>query len=845
VQIDTYKLFGAPESEIEKFKKDPKYVAKFWAKRWIEDLKKIGFSIDWRRTFITTQITPTYSQFIQWQYNTLRKLGCVEQGTHPVIWCTKDKSPTGDHDRLEGEGVSPTEYIIIKFKFDDCVLPCGTLRPETIFGVTNIWLNPNGYYAKVRVDDENWILSMDSVEKLSNQLKDVVMIDKLDPKELFGKKCINPITNKEIPILPSEFVDTGSVTGVVMSVPSHAPYDWTAIKEITEKDNVYGIGKNDLEPLSLINVPDFGELPAKEMCEKLKINNLKQRDLLDEATKELYKKEFHKGVLNNQCGEYSGKKVSEAKEIIYRDFIEKNVADIFWDCENVICRCRTKCIVKILENQWFLKYSDEKWKTKVRKCIKKLKLYPDETRQNFENTVDWMKDKACTRKTGLGTPLPWDKEWIVETLSDSTIYMAYYTISHILKKNDISAEDLTSESFDFIFLGKGKLYEISKKSGISKKALLEMKNSFEYYYPVDMRISGKDLIQNHFVFYLYHHTALWKSDKWPRAIGINGHVNIEGEKMSKSKGNVIPLKNLIEEFGADLVRINIACSAEDLEDADWRVENVKSYRSRLEFIYDIARQINKCGSKKSGADAFLESRLNRHIKNTTEFFENLKFRSALQHSLFESTNDLKWYIRRSGGIKNCNKKAVQKYIETVIKLIAPVVPHFSEEVWSILGKRGFVSLSLWPTEGKINNNIEKREIFVKNVMNDVLEIQKLASIQKPKIISIFIAEKWKFDIFYEISKNRSSDINNIIKKIMQGPSKKYGKATLNFIYSTYKKIHELEDPLKRDAQMKILSEAAAFYKNELGCNIKVLDAEKSEDKKARLSTPQKPGIHIE
>ena len=102
--------------------------------------KTRGKSRDWRRSFITTDITPTYSRFIEWQYNTLKKKGYVVKGTHPVIWCPKCQSPTGDHDRLKGVGESPVDYILLKFPFEEFIIPAGTLRPETIYGVTNMWI---------------------------------------------------------------------------------------------------------------------------------------------------------------------------------------------------------------------------------------------------------------------------------------------------------------------------------------------------------------------------------------------------------------------------------------------------------------------------------------------------------------------------------------------------------------------------------------------------------------------------------------------------------------------------------------------------------------------------------
>jgi leucyl-tRNA synthetase len=573
-QIRTLKMFGATDEDIRKMKEDPKYVALFWMKRWIEDLKLAGFSIDWRRKFITTTICPQYSRFIEWQYKTLKKLGYVKQGTHPVVWCPKCKSPTGDHDRLEGEGESPIEFVLIKFKLDDAYVVCGTLRPETIFGVTNIWINPYASYVKAKVNGETWIISEKATEKLSDQLKQIEIIEKFEGEKLLGKRVVDPLSNRKIPILPADFVDPNNASGIVMSVPSHAPYDWIAVKELIENNELekYGVTKDELEPISLISVEGFGEHPAIEICEKMGITSIKERKKLDEATKIVYKKEFHLGVCKEICGEYAGKKVCEIKEHLIEDLRKAGIADIMYELTGkVVCRCTTECHVKILENQWFLNFSNSEWKNLVRKCIAQMKIYPEEARNNFENTVEWLKDKACARKTGLGTPLPWDPEWIVETLSDSTIYPAFYTIARIINEKEISAEKLKDEVFDFIFLDKGDVESVAELSGIDVEMLKAMKEEFEYWYPVDLRNSGKDLVQNHLTFYLFHHVAIWKDfpEKWPRGIGVNGFVKVEGEKMSKSKGNFIPLRDLIGQYSADLVRINIVASAEGLEDADW------------------------------------------------------------------------------------------------------------------------------------------------------------------------------------------------------------------------------------------------------------------------------------
>lgn len=744
VQINTFETFGATDKDMKNFvEHGPEFVAKYWMKRWIEDLKLGGFSVDWRRTFITTTMTPTYSRFIEWQYNTLRKKGYVIQGTHPVIWCPHCQSPTGDHDRLKGEGESPIDHIIIKFRLDSGeILPCGTLRPETVYGVTNIWVNPDIEYVKARVDKEVWITSDEAAKKLKDQLKKVEIVGKIKGKDLVGKNVENPILKNKVPILPAEFVDPNSATGIVMSVPAHAPYDYQALVDL----------KSDIEMISIIKVPDFGEFPAKEACEAKGVKSQKDRKKLDEATSIVYKKEFHRGILKSNCGEYAGLKVSECKEKLSKEFIRKGIADVMWETTApVVCRCNTPNHVKILEKQWFLKFSDPEWKKKAKKCIKQMKFYPEEVRVQFENTVDWLKDKACTRKTGLGTPLPWDKEWIVETLSDSVIYMAYYTIARIINREKTPAEKLTDEVFDYIFLGKGNAKQLSKEVGLSEKLIENMRKEFEYFYPVDLRNSGKDLVQNHLTFHIFHHVAIWDNPKyWPKAIGVNGYVNISGAKMSKSKGNFIPLRDLIQEQSADLVRINIVASNEGLDDADWRDESVDVYKSRIQFLNELILELKNAKRKKiDDMDLYLTSKMQMHIKNATDNYEMMNFRSATQNALFEFINDMKWYVNRCGGIKNCNRKVLTDALSVVLKLITPLTPHVCEELWKRLDNKEFISLSSWPeSKGSlIDKNVLELEDIFKKTIEDLNQVIKLAG-QKKNAYLYVVTDK-ELDYFKE------------------------------------------------------------------------------------------------
>ncbi|GAI57062.1 unnamed protein product, partial [marine sediment metagenome] len=177
----------------------------------------LGYSIDWRREFTT--VDPSYSKFIAWQYHKLYDAGLIVKGKHPVKWCPGCGNPVTDHDLLEGEGVGIVEFTLLKYKIDDYVLPAATLRPETVFGVTNLWLNPDVKYVSAQVNGERWIVSEQAVKKLRDQGYQVGEVSSI--RINFGREVEVPLTHKRVPILPAKFVDPDNATGVVGSVPSH------------------------------------------------------------------------------------------------------------------------------------------------------------------------------------------------------------------------------------------------------------------------------------------------------------------------------------------------------------------------------------------------------------------------------------------------------------------------------------------------------------------------------------------------------------------------------------------------------------------------------------------------
>ena len=854
---------GVPKEEIEKFV-DPIYMATYYTQEGKIAAKKMGFSIDWRREFHTT--SPTYNKFIEWQYQRLRELGYVTKGTHPVVWCPSCQSPTGDADRQEGEGVSPEEYTLIKFPFGNAHLVAATFRPETIYGVTNLWIHPEATYVKAEVNGEKWIISKIATEKLKNQARKIKIISEFKGKEIIGRKCLNPVNNQELLILPGWFVDPAHATGVVYSVPAHAPFDWLALKDLKEKPEIlkeFNINPAEVEaikPISMIKVEEFGEYPAIEIVEKLGAKN--QYDpKAEEATKILYKKEFHSGVLKEICGEYSGKLVREVKEKLIQDFKMKGIADTMYDLpQRVVCRCLTECTVKILEDQWFLKYSDPEWKQKAKEALNKMNIYPETAKQWFLDVIDWLKEWACARKTGLGTPLPWDKEWIVETLSDSTVYMAFYTINKHIKQYGIKPEQLTPQVFDYIFYEKGSKEEIAEKTGIKPEILEKMRNEFSYWYPVDMRNSAKELVPNHLTFFIFHHVALFPPQHWPKAIGVNGMLMIEGRKMSKSKGNFITLKNAVEEYGADTTRMVLLLGAEGMDDPDWRKENLTDLRKKLEAFYRFACNIieNAKEEEETILERWLISQLQHRIRKVTECIENLKTRTALDTAFFEVWNDFRWYIRRKGKPTN---KTLFEALKTWIKLLSPFAPHICEEIWEKMNGREFISTAKWPEfqENKIDVKAEEAEKLVKNVLEDTLNIIKATKI-KPQKICYYTAADWKWKIYLKMVKQATEGVPIPSQVIKEYAAKKEFKEKIKEIAKFVSKITEEINKMPQNVKQriikaekideeKILKDAKSFFEKEFKAEVQVWSEEEKEiydpKNRARLAEPRRPAIYIE
>ena len=859
-------LYKVPEDKIKEFV-EPVKIADYFHEEIKSGMIEMGYSIDWRREFTT--IDPAYQKFIEWQFRNLKEKNLIVQGSHPVGWCPKDQNPVSQHDTLGDVEPDFTEYIVIKFDLNGVKIPVATLRPETLFGVTNIWINPQVMYQKIKVNDEIWITSPECARKLEFLEKKIEVIEDVLGSDFVGQSAKAPHSSDSVLILPASFVKSDNGTGIVMSVPAHAPFDYQALldsKSGKNKSINSDLLKNiqNIEPISMINTEGLGNIPAKDIVEKMGISH-QDDPKLEEATKEIYSKEFYEGILANNTKQFAGKKISEAKDEIKEWITKIGSADILLELTNspVKCRCGTECVVKLLSNQWFLDYSNKDWKQKAHGCFEGMNILPNEIRSEFDKVLDWLRERACARQHGLGTKIPWDKEWLVESLADSVIYMAFYIISKYVNKKEINGNDLTDEFFDYVFYGKKDSGEIANKINITKEKLKEIRNEFLYFYPVDSRHSGRDLVPNHLTFFVLNHVALFPEENWPQEIVVNGSVLMAGKKMSKSMGNIIPLRDAVRKHGADPIRLTILISAELLQDADFNVEAINGIKNKLESMYENstktkAEEIPELEPE----DKWILSMLQNLALNVSQSMDKIRFREALHHILYDFDSELQWYLKRTKSKQRTNISGIlHKILSSRVLMLSPFAPHIAEEIWEKLGNSELASKSAWPSSIgiEIDSKSIQTETLLKSIIDDINNILKVTKIS-PKKITIYTAEQWKSKAYNSILKNvldGQTNIGAIIKSLIANKETEQIKKNPDFVKKTLNDI--LSEPLElRKGRMKIgqidekeiiNSELSSLVKNDYNVELSVFsesDSEKYDPKnKAKAARPFKPAILIE
>ncbi|KAJ3344644.1 cytosolic leucyl tRNA synthetase, partial [Entophlyctis luteolus] len=294
---------------------------------------------------------------------------------------------------------------------------------------------------------------------------------------------------------------------------------------------------------------------------------------------------------------------------------------------------------------------------------------------------------------------------------------------------NVRPEEMTDEVWDHIMLDG----PVPKSTTIRPEVLAKMKKEFEYFYPMDLRCSGKDLVTNHLTFFIYNHTAIFPEEKWPLAVRANGHLLLNSEKMSKSTGNFLTLREALDRYGADATRFALADAGDGLEDANFLHKTADDAILKLftekEWVEEV---ISDLGNLRTGAftwnDRVFEAQITRIAAEADKAFDGMLYREALKCAFYDLQNAKGEYRKATTSSNDPNlvgeqyegmhKDLVLRFIEVQALLMAPITPHWSEYLWSTcLKKPNSIQTALWPTHPvPVDESILRAALYVADVI---------------------------------------------------------------------------------------------------------------------------------
>ena len=745
---------GVPESEWSRLE-DPVQAARFLGLTYLEAFRRLGLLID-ESAYVTT-IDDDYQAFIRWQFGRLDRAGALVQAPYLASFCPVcgpvSVDPT-ETDLARGGEAEWVQYTLVPFRLGDGrILLTATLRPETVFGVTNIWVHPSNPLTVWHQGDHLYLVGRAGGELLVEQHGGKLGQD-IPVEHVLGQTVEVPLTGEKVPVLTSALVDPAVGTGVVMSVPAHAPADWLALKELpAELRAQVGV------PRAILSVdPDEltaserellkGEgFPAERAVRATHADSLKDTEQLERATERLYRLEHARGRMT--VAPFEGVPVTEARSQTAQRLQEVGGGFVLHQfSEPVICRNGHTVVIRRVPDQWFLHYSDPAWKQKTEELIRRLRVEPGEYAAELPDILAWFQDRPCTRKgRWLGTPFPRDPEWLIEPIADSTFYPAYFVVRRFVSSGRLQTRSLTPALFDYVFLGEG-----AGEPSIDPTLQEEIRDEFTYWYPLDVNIGGKEHKRVHFPVFLYTHALLLPPSVQPRGLFVYWWLTSQGgAKVSKkdigSKGGAVPpIREALQEYGADALRLFHAFSASPFQDIEWNPALLTQAADRLAEVERVAREALATGEGASPElDAWLFDAARSLVERSVESLEQMDFRQFAQTVYVDTPARLRRYLARGGTAGTATREVGRIWL----RLLSPLTPHLAEELGE--GRfRGLVAEQPFPSPDDLPADPLARysESYLERVEDDLRSVLRASEAreQTPVEVAFYVAAPWKREL---------------------------------------------------------------------------------------------------
>lgn len=613
-------------------------------KNYETQFRRLGDSVDWNRYVFTLD-----DKIIDRAYKTFKKMwdeGLIYRGERLVNFCTFHGTGFADIEVSYKEVEGHIWYIRYPLTDGQGSLVVATTRPETMLGDTAVAVHP---------DDKRY-------------------------KNLIGKTVKLPLTNREIPVIADDFVDSKFGTGAVKITPAHDPNDF----EIGQR--------HDLPMISVIN---------------------------------------HEGKLSHIVPKsYRDLSVLEARESVVKDLGEQGFLEKIEDHIHSVGHCY-KCdtvIEPLLRKQWFIDMKP--LSTRAIKALNdnKIKFYPENKKKQLIEYLKGLHDWNISRQIAWGIPIPAFQN---SEDPDDWIY------------NDRANEE-TIEVNGKKYHRDPDVFDTWFSSSSWPYATLDYPDGEDFgkFYPISVMETGADILYpwvSRMIMF-----GLYITDQVPfTSVYLHGLVQDEhGQKMSKSKGNVIDPIQEIDQYGADAFRMGMIAVETAGNNRPFDPSKLIGARNFCNKLWNVARFIESKASNyqetpqpTTSADHWLLSKLQHSTEKISKNLDNYRFAEAydeIYHLLWDDFAD--WYIEASK--QQTNLSILVYGLETILKLTHPFAPFVTEAIWQTLGwkSQSILATESWPAPIPANS---KLAVKFDNIISTVGEIRYLNTelqLSKPTLL---------------------------------------------------------------------------------------------------------------
>ncbi|MHA1819310.1 MAG: leucine--tRNA ligase [Promethearchaeota archaeon] len=859
-----YDAFGLPaENAAIKHKADPEKWTESNIKNIMRQQKELGLSYDWDR--VLWSYDPDYYKWNQWMFLKMYEKGLVFRENALVNWCPSCKTVLANEQVINGKcwrcssrvdqkflnqwffkirdyadellysldklnwpekvkvmqrnWIGRSEGTEIEFEIVDTgeKIRIFTTRADTLYGVTFMTFAPEHPLVS------KWVKGTEYEEEFNKFLDEVLHEDRFkrtseesEKKGMFiGKYAINPINGEKVPVYVGNFVIYEYGAGAVMAVPAHDQRDF----DFAKKFNI---------PIKVVIQPRDGyKLNPEKMTHAF----------LDD------------GIMDNS-GEFNGMFNRDAIKLIQEKLekIGKGKATVNYKLRNwLISRQRywgTPIPIIYCDKCGVVPVPYEDLPVKLPKDVKFTgKGNPLETSESFKN----VKCPKC------GGPARRETD-TMDTFVDSSWYFFKFASR---EDGDVpfKMEDLDYWCPVDTYIGgieHAILHLLYARFFTKVTRDLGLHNIDE---PFSTLITQGMINKAHpycehckkFLVSAYDENGNWIGEYDPESETCNTCGNkytLVSVKMSKSLGNTVSPESITSKLGADTARLFILHSANPEKGMEWSDAGVEAEHRLILKIWNLLVNTDvETRIEKHVIDEFINFKIHNTIHQVTQAMESLSFREAI-NQIIQLVEALRQYSEQP-----VDAKLFKTGKETIVKLLAPFIPHLTAEVWELMGHKKMLSLEKWPKYIKkyVDPRVKNQWMTFDNLIDDIKNILKLIKAEKSQI-KLIVAEQWKADFIKTTLELLEKGVarGQIMKEIMKNPQfKKYGKQINKILPKILSNVGKFGVPFEtQEAESKFWEDTLELLKKRFGLEMIIEKEEESTEAKKNQALPGRPAIII-